>query len=84
MWRAGIDLRLGDKLNVIRTYPAAGDELGHLDVDTLATTITHEISPDAWVTTVATSRVITHRVTELWDRTLWVFDDPNPLAVWRY
>jgi len=82
LWRTGLDLRLGDRVNVLRTYPAAGGGQWELDVDCLVVTISHDISPDSWVTTVETGRVVTYRVPQQWDRTPYTWDDPNPANVW--
>ena len=84
LWRPGIDLRLGDKVNVVRTFPAAGGEEGLIDVDGLVTGITHEINPDAWLVTVETSRVVTYRSPLRWDRSPYTWDDPNAANVWSH
>jgi hypothetical protein len=80
-WRAGLDLRLGDRVNVTRLYPAVdGDAV--LDVDVLVGGITHEINPDEWLVTVTSSRVVAWRWPELWDATAFAWDDVHPRAIW--
>lgn len=84
LWRPGIDLRLGDRIRFVHEFPAAGGGTATLDVYLVVTTITHEINPDEWVMTVGTTRTVDHTPVEQWDRTRYVWDDPDPGAVWRY
>lgn len=84
LWRTGIDLRIGDRVRVVRHYTAAGGDTGTLDVTNVVTSIGHEITPESWVTTVATSRVVTYAQPVLWDAAAYTWDDTNPLNVWSY
>jgi hypothetical protein len=84
LWRAGIDLRLGDKVNLVRTFVAAGGGVGILDVDNLVQAVRHEITPEEWVTTVETSRVIAYRYPLMWDAAPYTWDDPAARNVWSY
>ncbi|HEY6416331.1 MAG TPA: hypothetical protein VIX41_08840 [Acidimicrobiales bacterium] len=84
LWRAGIDLRLGDRIRFIseQAEPAGGTDI--LDLVAIVSTIRHQILPDQWTVTVGTTRTVDYVAIERWDETRFVWDDPDPLAVWRY
>ncbi len=83
LWRPAIDRRLGDRVRFIHEFEAV-DGQGTLDVMAIVSTISHEITPELWVTTLGTTRTVDYTAVEEWDFTRFVWDDSDPLAVWRY
>ena len=62
LWRLGLDRAAGDILEVLHEQPAAGGT-ALLDVYVVLSGIEHHITPSSWVTTWATTRTISNRVT---------------------
>lgn len=83
LWRAGIDLRIGDILEFLHSQPAVGGT-ALLDLYLIVASIRHEILPDSWLMTVGTTRSVGNRVAERWDQTSYVWDDLDPRSVWSY
>lgn len=84
LWRTGIDLRRGDRVEILHAFvDAAGDD-AELDVFTIAASVGHEITPDAWLVTVVGTRTVDWRTVELWDATRFTWDQADPDNVWRY
>lgn len=83
-WHDVLELRLGDVVrfqHVDRwTDP---DRIDTYDLELVVTTLRHRITASEWVVELATSPAVTYTAVELWDVTALVWDDPNPLAVWR-
>lgn len=83
LWRAGIDLRLGDIVEFVHDQPAIGGA-ALVDLFLAVAYIHHEITPQAWVTTVATTRAVANRITERWDYTQYAWDGTEPENTWGY
>lgn len=82
LWRA-VDWRLFDLLRFIHdSRTTAG--LARVDVLTLITSITHAITANNWIMTVATSKVVGYVAQILWDTPLYLWDSSDPAAVWGY
>jgi hypothetical protein len=83
LWRAGIDRRLGDIVQWVHEQPGEIEgegELwgGGLLVLRLAVAqIVHDITPDTWVTTFATSRTVGSTVAPRYDQTVYRYDEPG-------
>jgi hypothetical protein len=84
LWRTAIDLRRGDLVRFLHDYLDADGRPATLDVYLICSGVRHEITPEGWVATVATTRTVDWTTVELWDATRFVWDDPDPAAVWRY
>lgn len=86
LWRVGIDLRRGDRLELLHAFTDAGGDPAELDVVTIAAAVDHVIIPDtaSWTVTVVGTRTVDWRTIERWDETAYTWDDPDPLNVWRH
>lgn len=82
LWRTGIDKRLGDRIRFQHDYVAAGGGTGTFDVTLIVTTVTHQVTPESWVVSFATSPAVDATPVQRWDRTLWLWDDAD--ARWDY
>jgi hypothetical protein len=82
LWQA-VDWRLFDAVRFLHDSKAVGGT-ARLDVTTLVTAITHSVTPDGWVMTVATSRALSYIAPINWDSPPYVWNDASPLAVWNY
>ena len=80
LWRTAIDRRIGDRIRFISDQTEPGGGTSTLDIVAVVSTIRHEITPEAWVTTIGTTRSVDYVTVEEWDRTLWVWDDADPDA----
>jgi hypothetical protein len=81
LWPVGLDLRLGDVVEW--WHEQITTEGPSLFVLILAvTTVIHEITPDTWVTTLATTPAIDHRGITHWDRSPFTWDAADPLNIW--
>jgi len=82
LWRTGIDMRLGDRIRFQHDFPVpSGVDVGTFDITAIVSTITHEITPEAWVVGVGTTPAVAATITQRWDRTQWMWDQAD--AVWR-
>jgi hypothetical protein len=79
-WTVGIDRRLGDRVDFMHDFLAAGGGVGTFNVTAIVTTITHQIDPESWVVGIGTGPAIAATPVQRWDRTAWTWDDP--LAEW--
>jgi hypothetical protein len=79
-WHQALDRRIGDWVRFVDADRYSGDLY---DVTLVLTTIRHTITPDAWTVQFATTPAIAYTAVELWDSTVFAWDDPSPLAVWR-
>ena len=84
LWSIGIDLRRGDLVRWVHDFTDAAGQPATLDVHLVAWGARHEITPETWTVTVGGTRTVDYTRLEMWDRTLYVWDDPSPFAVWRY
>jgi hypothetical protein len=82
-WLAMIDLRLGDRVSVWHQDTFAEGVPTDVFLDVVVQTIRHDITPEAWSTSFESSPAVGYTQLELWDRTRFPWDDPDPLAVWR-
>jgi hypothetical protein len=80
LWRHGIDLRLGDLIRFVRETPSGGV----VDLTLIVQAIVHEITPIAWVVTVATTRAVGNNITLQWDGAPFAWDDADPVNAWGY
>ena len=72
--RTAIDWRLGDRVRFLHDTTAV-DGVARLDVAAIVATIEHDVTPDAWVMTVATTRAVDTIPLYLWD-------DPTARYLW--
>jgi hypothetical protein len=84
LWRLALDCRLVDRVRLLHEQVDPGGHPAILDVTAVVAFIRHEITPDGWTVTMATSRSVGYALPELWDRTLFTWDDPDPANVWSY
>jgi hypothetical protein len=77
-------LRRGDRVNVIHDFTDANGDPATLDVTSIALAVAHNLTPETWVSHVRLSRTVDYRTVELWDRTIYVWDQVDPNNVWRY
>lgn len=77
------DWRLFDRLRFVQDTPAVGGTL-RLDLTVLVAAVAHQITPDGWLATYATTRPVGYAVGLVWDTAAYVWNDANPLAVWGY
>ena len=84
LWPIGVDLRRGDRIRFLHDHLDAAGRETVLDIYLIAASIRHEITADTWTVTVAGTRTVDWTTVERWDDTALVWDDSNPLAVWRY
>ena len=83
LWRA-VDWRLFDRIRFLHDAKTP-QGVTRLDVEMLIDTLSHSITPGGtWVMTVATTRALAYVAPVLWDTSTYVWNDPNPLAVWGY
>lgn len=83
-WHQMLDRRLGDRVRFVHQdqWAPPGDT-GIYDVTLVVTTLRHTITADTFTVSLSTTPAVAYTLVELWDETALVWDDPNPLAVWR-
>ena len=79
-----VDLRRGDRVRLLHDFADADGLPATLDVYVICWGTRHEVTADTWTVTAGGSRTVDYLTPELWDRTLWLWDDTDPDAVWRY
>jgi len=84
VWDMAVLARPGDLVEVLHDFPDAAGNPATLDVIAVCLTVAHNLTPEAWVSSFGLSRTVDWRRVEQWDRTLYLWDDPNPLNVWRF
>jgi len=82
LWRVGIDKRLGDRIEFLHDFVAAGGLPGTFDVALVVTTVAHRVTPDAWLVELGTTQAVEATPVQRWDMTHWTWDDP--LARWDH
>lgn len=82
LFRAAVDLRLGDVTRFARTQIAQGGGSALTDLSVLVRTISHDITPDQWIAGVSTSKAVAYHAAQLWDATRFVWDQDDPANVW--
>jgi hypothetical protein len=82
MWRVGLDTRLGDLVDW-QHYQATTGGPALFQLVFVASTVTHEITPESWVTTLATTPAVDHRMILQWDRAPYLWDDTDAGNVWN-
>ena len=81
LWRVGIDRRLGDLVTWMHEQPTTtGINLVILNL--AVQQITHDITPESWVATLATTRTVGNVVALRYDRTPFDYDDADPRVVY--
>lgn len=83
-WRRLLDLRRGDRFEWVSDFTASGGDVGRVDIFAIIIGVAHLLTPESWVLTVTGSRTVEAFPVTRWDETLWTWDDPDPLNVWRY
>jgi hypothetical protein len=81
-WSETIDRRIGDQVRFWHDDVFAG-ELDTIDVRLILATIRHFITPAEWVVEWETTNVTAFDRVLLWDRSPYLWDDADPLNVWR-
>lgn len=83
-WHQVLERRLLDRVRFIHedVFAAPGD-VSLYDLTLVVTTLRHQITRDTWTVSLATTPAVAYTLVELWDQTRLVWDDANPLAVWR-
>lgn len=76
--------RRGDRVEVLHDFTDPDGNPGTVDLFAIVLGVAHQLTPDEWVATCQLSRTVDYRVLELWDRTLYVWDQADPANVWRY
>lgn len=80
-WPFVTDLRLGDVVEWMHEQvTTTGPRLIHLDF--VVSSIVHDITPELWVTSVATTKATGSHYLARWDMTDYVWDDDDPAADW--
>jgi hypothetical protein len=85
-WDFAVRTRRGDLVNVVHDFPdpQGAGAVATLDVFGIVVGVGHNLTPDAWVSHLGLTRTVDWRPVELWDRTRFPWDDPDPKNVWRY
>jgi hypothetical protein len=81
LWPIALDVRIGDIVDFIHEQPAVGGTRV-IGLSLVVDRVIHDITPDAWVTTIATTTAIDHRDFVIWDATTFTWDDADPRAIW--
>lgn len=77
-WRTAIDLRIGDVITFLHEQPSTtGPNLIALQL--IVAHIVHDITPETWVTTVATSRAVGAVTVLRYDRTSYRYDQAGAI-----
>ena len=80
LWRTGIDRRLGDIVTWLHEQPTTTGI--HLVILNLAVQqITHDITPDTWTVTLATTRTVGNVIALRYDMTSYVYDEEGATYV---
>ena len=77
-WRPLIDLRLGDRVG---WQHQDGNDL--VDVDVIAATVRHLITPESWTVEFESAPAVGYRVVHAWDTTTLTWDTADLTGVWR-
>ena len=81
-WRPLIDLRLGDRVGW--QHEAIVDGVVSLvDVDVIAHTVRHLITPETWTVEIESTPAVGYRVVHEWDTTTLTWDTADVTGVWR-
>jgi hypothetical protein len=83
LWRAAIDRRIGDRLRFLHDYRAVDGDTATLDVTTIVSTLTHQITPESWVVGIGTTRAVAYTVQTFWDASPHTWDAEHPDNEWR-
>lgn len=81
--RAMVDLRLGDRVAWQHEYTNPDATVTLVDVDVIAQTIRHAITPDEWLVEVESSPAVGYRVVHEYDTTTLTWDTSDTTGVWR-
>ena len=83
LWPVGVDRRLGDVVTWFHEQATTtGPDLIILDL--IVQHIVHEITPESWVTTIATTRPVGNRVPRRYDQTEFAYDDVDDLNIYAF
>lgn len=81
-WATALDVRLGDLVDWVHDQTATTG-IARFDIIAAVTTITHDITPESWITSIGTTPALDYRRYSLWDATEYDWDDGLPDNVWR-
>ena len=81
LWPTGLDRRLGDLVTWVHEQPAV-DGVAIVVLLVAIQQIIHDITPDTWVTTLATTRTISNVVPVRYDETTFTYDHADPRNVY--
>lgn len=79
------DWRILDRVRVLHDSRTPTGT-ARIDVDVMLIELRHAFTANAaeWVTSIGTSRALAYLAPQLWDQTIYTWDDPSPLNVWGY
>lgn len=83
LWRAAIDLRLGDRFRFTHAYPTEQGYPGVFDLLSIVSGVHHQLTPDGWLVEVAGTRTVDSLPVYRWDTTPYRWDETAPANVWR-
>jgi hypothetical protein len=83
VWRAMLDLRLGDQIRWqhVDDWPDGATVL--VDVTLVAVTVRHLLTAETWTVELETSPAVAYTTVGMWDLTAWRWDSTDPAADWR-
>lgn len=82
-WKPIVDLRLGDRVGWQHEYDNVDGSTTLVDVDVIADTIRHAITPESWIVEFESSPAVGYRAVYEWDTTTLTWDTSDPTGVWR-
>jgi hypothetical protein len=82
-WRATLDRRIGDHVRYQHVDVWTDGTESLIDAELIVATIRHDITPETWIVALETTPSIATAVPQLWDLTVFAWDDPDPANVWR-
>lgn len=79
------DWRLLDRLRILHDSKTPGGTV-RVDFDAMLLELRHAFTADAgaWITSIGTTRALAYVSAQLWDQSLYTWDDPSTLNVWGY
>lgn len=82
-WRPVIDLRLGDRIGWQHETDNVDGTVSLVDVDVIASTVRHLITPETWTVEIESTPAVGYRVVHEWDSTTLTWDTADLTGVWR-
>jgi hypothetical protein len=78
-----LDRRIGDHVRYQHVDVWTDGTESLIDAELIVATIRHDITPETWIVALETTPSIATAVPQLWDLTVFAWDDPDPANVWR-